>query len=204
MQRPDDPYPTYDVLAKRDSPSWNDKTRQVIDQRMSLPEQPRFLSAIEWACLDALADIVVPQPAGRAPINTAAMIDARLLADRRDGYRSPTMPSMRKAWRQGLAALDAEARTRHGESFAALDEDLRQSLVKAMHGGELRHPSWEPMGCKPFFLSRVLPDLVSAYYAHPSAWSAIGFGGPASPRGYVRLQIDRHDPWEAIESNPMD
>jgi len=45
----------------------------------------------------------------------------------------------------------------------------------------------------------VLRTAVSIYYAHPAAWNEIGFGGPASPRGYVRLGFDRRDPWEADE-----
>ena len=48
----------------------------------------------------------------------------------------------------------------------------------------------------------MLHDIVSAYYAHPTAWSEIGFGGPASPRGYVRMDFDRRDPWEAAEAQP--
>jgi hypothetical protein len=48
----------------------------------------------------------------------------------------------------------------------------------------------------------VLLDIVSAYYAHPTAWNEIGFGGPASPRGYVRMGLDRRDPWEAVEAKP--
>jgi hypothetical protein len=46
----------------------------------------------------------------------------------------------------------------------------------------------------------VLHDVINAYYAHPTAWSEIGFGGPASPRGYVRLDAGRRDPWEAAEA----
>ena len=42
-------------------------------------------------------------------------------------------------------------------------------------------------------------DIVRAYYAHPTAWSEIGWGGPASPRGYVRMGFDERDPWEAAE-----
>jgi hypothetical protein len=45
----------------------------------------------------------------------------------------------------------------------------------------------------------LLHEAVSVYYAHPAAWSEIGFGGPASPRGYVRIEADRRDSWEAIE-----
>ena len=36
----------------------------------------------------------------------------------------------------------------------------------------------------------------------PTAWNEIGFGGPASPRGYVRMGLDRRDPWEAVEATP--
>ena len=44
--------------------------------------------------------------------------------------------------------------------------------------------------------------VTDAYYAHPTAWNEIGFGGPASPRGYVRLDKNRRDPWEAAEGKP--
>lgn len=43
----------------------------------------------------------------------------------------------------------------------------------------------------------LLAAIVKIYYAHPAAMSEIGFGGPASPRGYVRLGADRFDGWEA-------
>jgi hypothetical protein len=46
----------------------------------------------------------------------------------------------------------------------------------------------------------LLDDCVGAHWAQPSLWSAMGFGGPAAPRGYVRTGIDRRDPWEAIEA----
>jgi hypothetical protein len=58
------------------------------------------------------------------------------------------------------------------------------------------------MPCDLFFADRVLVDLVSAYYAHPTAWSEMGFGGPAGPRGYVRMDPDERDPWEAVEAKP--
>jgi hypothetical protein len=55
------------------------------------------------------------------------------------------------------------------------------------------------MSCQLFFQERVLHDIVGAYYAHPVSWNEIGFGGPASPRGYVRMGLDKRDPWEAAE-----
>jgi hypothetical protein len=53
-----------------------------------------------------------------------------------------------------------------------------------------------------FFKKRLLHDIATAYYAHPASWNEIGFGGPASPRGYVRMNYDRRDPWEAAEASP--
>ncbi|MDQ2679511.1 MAG: gluconate 2-dehydrogenase subunit 3 family protein, partial [Candidatus Eremiobacteraeota bacterium] len=38
-----------------------------------------------------------------------------------------------------------------------------------------------------------------AYYAHPWAWDEIGFGGPAYPRAYMRLEHGEPEPWEVRE-----
>jgi hypothetical protein len=44
----------------------------------------------------------------------------------------------------------------------------------------------------------------TAFYAHPYAWNEIGFGGPAYPRGYKNLGIDRREPWERPERDARD
>ena len=59
-------FPGYDVLAKRHTPSWNEKTRQVIDERLALPREPRYLSQEEWLVLEAICERIVPQPRARA------------------------------------------------------------------------------------------------------------------------------------------
>ena len=53
---------------------------------------------------------------------------------------------------------------------------------------------------KRFFRSVLLKQAVKIYYAHPFAWNEMGFGGPAAPRGYLRLGPDMRDPWEAREA----
>jgi hypothetical protein len=194
-------FPGYDVLAKRHTPSWNEKTRQVIDQRLSLPREPRFLNAEEWRILEAVCDRIMPQPRNRAPVPLAAMIDDKLLADRRDGYRDHRLPPLRDAWRCGFAGIEAEAQRRHRTAFAALDSAEQDALLRDIQNGTIAG-EWVGMAPAMFFAKRLLPDIVTAYYAHPTAWSEIGFGGPASPRGYVRMDFDRHDPWEAVEAQP--
>ncbi|HUC73006.1 MAG TPA: gluconate 2-dehydrogenase subunit 3 family protein [Stellaceae bacterium] len=195
-------YPGYDVLGKRHTPSWNEQTRRVIDRRLAMPREPRFLFEGEWRTLEAVCSRIVPQPNGRAPVPIAAMVDEKLFENRGDGYRDYRLPPMHEAWRRGLAAIDAEARRRHGIGFDALDGAEQDALLQAAQDGRLSGAEWEGMDSALFFAKRLLPDIVMAYYAHPTAWNEIGFGGPASPRGYVRMNFDRRDPWEAAEAAP--
>ncbi|TAL87206.1 MAG: gluconate 2-dehydrogenase subunit 3 family protein [Rhodanobacter sp.] len=195
-------YPGYDVLAKRDTPSWDPITRKVVDERLATPLQPRFFDQVQWAAAATLCKCVVDQPADRASVPVAAMLDARLFENQGDGWRDARLPPLREAWRTGLAALDAESRTAHGVVLAQLTLDQQIALVTAMQRGELHDAAWQNMPCDLFFSERVLHDLYGAYYSHPAAWSEIGFGGPANPRGYVRLYKNQRDPWEAVEAAP--
>lgn len=194
-------FPGYDVLAKRHTPSWNEQTRRVIDQRLALPREPRFLSAEEWRTLEAICHRIIPQPADRAPVPLAAMIDSKLHQNSGDGYRDYRLPPLRECWRQGLAGIASEARRRHGASFAELDGAEQDALLHDAQTGQIAG-DWSSMPPKIFFAKRLLRDIVTAYYGHPIAWNEIGFGGPASPRGYVRMDFDRRDPWEAVEAKP--
>jgi len=194
-------YPGYDVLAKRGTPSWDEPTRRAIDKRLHVLSAARFLTAAEWAVADALCRRILPQGEAGETVPLAALLDAKLLADHGDGFREADMPYMREAWRAGLAALDAEAKARHdGRSFAAISCDDQDSLLATMQKGLLSGAHWCGLDAQKFFERRVLVDVPALYYGHPKAWSEIGFGGPASPRGYVRLEGDRRDPWEATEA----
>jgi hypothetical protein len=48
--------------------------------------------------------------------------------------------------------------------------------------------------------------VLSEFYSHPWAWNEIGFGGPAYPRGYMRLAAgpSGRDPQEAREAFDVD
>ena len=72
-------------------------------------------------------------------------------------------------------------------------------MLRSVQHGDTLSDAWQGMPPKRFFSSVLLREAVTVYYAHPAAWSEIGFGGPASPRGYVRMQANRRDPWEAME-----
>jgi len=195
-------YPDYDVMEKRDTPSWDEVTRNVIDERLATPDDPHFFDAVEWRALCALCACIVPQDQRRPAVPLAAFVDARLAKNTGDGYRDARLPPMRDAWRIGLRALDAESRARHELPFASIDDEARHALLTDMQQGRLDGAEWCGMPPAVFFTERVLHDICGMYYAHPRAWSEIGFGGPANPRGYVRMVANRRDPWEAAEAKP--
>lgn len=197
-----DRYPGYDVLNKRWSESWNEPTRQVIDRRLAVPRGPRFFTATEWATLGAVCDRIMPQPKDRPPVPLAAYVDQKITDGSLDGYRYAQMPPQGEAWQRGLAALDQSANEAHGCAFHQLSSERQDAFLHRMQQGDLVGDAWGGMPCKLFFNHRVIPDIVHAYYAHPTAWNELGFGGPASPRGYVRMGLDRSDPWEAVEAKP--
>jgi hypothetical protein len=196
-----DRYPGYDVLDKRWTPSWNAKTRSVIDRRLAVHPGPRHLSPELYKVLEALCERILPQPDRASPVPLAAFVDEKLHLDKRSGYRNAKLPPLREAWARGLQALDAEAREAYGRSFADLDGTPQDHLISRMQKGELSSPAWDGMPCELFFKDRVMSEIPRAYYAHPASWNEMGFGGPASPRGYVRLDPGKRDPWEAAEAH---
>jgi len=199
-----DRYPGYDVLHKRHSPSWNDATRKVIDARLAVSREPRFFAQAEWDTLTAICARILPQPNDRPPVSLPGYVDQKMLDDKRPGYRNAVLPSQREAWKRGLAAFEVEARMAFGQSFHHLTPDQQDDLLHRAEDGRLSADAWQGMDAKLFFSEHVMTDIIAAYYAHPISWNEIGFGGPASPRGYVRMQNDRRDPWEPIEAGSGD
>lgn len=193
------PYPGYDVLGKWDSPSFNDQTREVVARRLHAVPGRRFFSEDEWRCLDAICARLIPQPDRADPVPITPWVDDQLAGNRGEGFRREGMPPTLDAWRNGLAAIDGEARRRHGRGFAELGPEAQDATPRAVQAGEVDEGLWSGLPAGPFFSDVLLKTVAGLYYAHPAAWNEIGYGGPASPRGYVRLGFDQRDPWEAEE-----
>lgn len=194
------PYSAYDVLRKRESVSWDGTTREVVRKRLEEVPDRSFFSEQEWQTLLAVCDRILPQPeGGTAAVPIAPWIDRKLAQNRGDGYRYADMPPMREAWQLGLAGIDAESRHRFDEPFATTHATNQDAILEAIQQGDVTDGIWARLPPKRFFTTVLLKSIVAQYYAHPAAWSETGFGGPASPRGYVRLGIGQRDPWEAEE-----
>ena len=193
-------YPGYSTLSQR--AYWDAATRAEVENRVYNVPEIRFFTVEELPLIAAVCDRIIPQddrlPEWRVPV--VNYIDERLFENTISGYRYEDMPPDREAHRLGLQAIDQTARDIHGSAFLALDR-LKQDLVlKSIHDGEkLAAPDiWARMSIDRYW-QLLVGDCVSAYYAHPWAWDEIGYGGPAYPRAYMRLEGGMPEPWEVDE-----
>jgi hypothetical protein len=194
------PYDGYDVLAKRGTASWDEATREVVRRRLEEIPARRFFSESEWRTLEAVCARLIPQPdRPDSALPIVPWIDHKLEQDLRDGHRHESMPPPRRSWRLGLEGIERESDRRFGRPFPALSADEQDALLQSIQRGEVGSDLWEHLPAKRFFRDLLLKEIVAEYYAHPAAWSETGFGGPASPRGYVRLGIGQRDAWESEE-----
>jgi hypothetical protein len=190
-------FPGYDVVAE--SGGWDAATRRVVLGRLDEPGELSFFSAKEAVIAGALLDRLLAQD-GEPRVPVLGPIDAKLAAGEGAGYRYAEMPEDPAAWRQSLRALDEDARARYGTGFERLTKDRQLRLIEDVRTAE---EPWHDLPGQRIF-SLWLRYACETFYAHPWAWNEIGFGGPAYPRGYKNLGLDRREPWEVPEHEPAD
>lgn len=193
-------YPGYSTLSQQRF--WDAKTREVVLERVNHIPPIRFFTAEEARLMEVICDHVLPQDdrdaAHKIPI--VPRIDDRLHKNRHDGYQYADMPPDREAFQLGLRAIDEIARQLHRAPFAEIGWREQELILKSLHDSKpaAGHEIWKRLPVHRFWMMLV-QDCAEAYYAHPWAWDEIGFGGPAYPRGYMRLEGGRPEPWEVDE-----
>lgn len=177
-------YPDFDVLESQGS--WDEATRKVVLARLEPPGPLRFFTAAEEPTLRAFCDIVLAQDKDpRVPV--AEFVDAKLADGRLDGYQYADMPDDGDTWRLVLQGLDEAAKQRYGRaSFADAEVPSQLALVEQFSRGGLYGGAWSRLNESRAW-SVCMRMALTAFYSHPWAWNEIGFGGPAYPRGYMRL-----------------
>jgi hypothetical protein len=197
------PYSGYDVLDKWTSTDWDNPTREAVAKRLVSVPEIRFFTEAEIRTLEAVAERIVPQPERSATdrIPILPWIDSKLHEDQRDGYRYDGMPPQREAWRRGVAGIDETAGALFdGKRFADLDPSARDEVLRRIERSDAPGATWKTLPAGRFFTSVLCKAIVTTYYAHPSAWSEVGYSGPSSPRGHMRIWEGGVDPWEAHET----
>jgi len=192
-------FPSFDVLGQE--PMWDEVTKGVVLARLSAGGQLQFFTKEQEPTARALIDRLLAQDEEpRIPV--VEMIDQRLGERRGDGYRYDDMPEDWDAFTASIAGLDADARASSGRPFWDLEIAGQMALIDAVRSCD---GDWHGMPGKRVF-SLWTRYACDAFYSHPWAWNEIGFGGPAYPRGYKNLGIDRREPWEVADrhaENPV-
>jgi hypothetical protein len=180
-------FPRFDTIAQ--APHWDHATLAVVGSRLGLLPAVRFFTPAEEAAAAALFDQLLYQREDpRIPI--VQLVDARLAEEQTDGWHYDTMPRDDQAWRDSLAGLDANATAECGGNFAACDGDQQKAILTGI-----------PAVCVWGLWTRY---ACTAFYSHPWAWNEIGFAGPAYPRGYKNLGVDKREPFEVRDAHVND
>jgi len=188
-------YPSYDVLKEKEH--WDDHTRTIVLQRLGPFPAHRFLTGHEADLVVSIAGHIVYDDRKDILAYIVHHLDETLSTPVGEAERPLGTPERKTLLRQGLAALDRFCEGEYGSPFLAVDQ---HEQLAALAGLQLGKPQYlddrKALPSKEFF-KKLAAEIVSAYYSHPVVWSEIGYGGPAYPRGYVRVEKGLTDPWEA-------
>lgn len=193
-------YPGYSTMSQK--AYWDEATRNVIEMRVDQVPAIRYFNAEQARFWRAVFDHLIPQhdrvPERRIPL--VEPLDDRLYRNRGIGYRYESMPPDREAYRLGQQAIDEEAQHRFGGEFVTLPHRQQDLVLQVIHDHKPKAAKaiWKQMNIGRFW-QLLMQDALEAYYAHPWAWDEIGFGGPAYPRAYTRLERGEPEPWEVEE-----
>ena len=193
-------YPGFSVMSQQKF--WDAATRDLINDRVSTETPIHFFTPGEQVTMQAVFNRVLPQD-DRTPstrINLLAGVDKRLFLNHIEGYRYEDMPSDQDAYRIAAKAIEAMAQDLHDRPFHELRTVQQEEILQSLHDNKplAANNLWYLLNLQRFW-TMLVSDCSAVYYAHPSAWDEIGFGGPAYPRGYMRLENGLAEPWEVDE-----
>lgn len=193
-------YPGYRCLDN--AAAWDEATRRTVLARLEPHGPLRFFTPEVEPLWRAVIARMMPQddrdPELRIPV--LEVIDQRLAEGRIEGYRYEDMPPDGEAYRLAGKGIEEIARALFGRSFVDLNGIQQDRVLLAIHDAKPPEPAatWRRLPADRFW--RILmDDVLAAYYEHPYAWDEIGFGGPAYPKGYMRLDHGEPEPWEKPE-----
>lgn len=193
-------YPGFSTLGQK--AYWDEATRDVVEMRVEQPPEIRYFTAEEARFWRAVFDHLIPQEDRLAEkrIPVVEPLDERLYQNRGVGYRYASMPQDREAYRLGRQAIDEEAEHRFGGGFVTLPHRQQDLVLQAIHDRKPQAAKaiWKQMNIGRFW-QLLMQDAIEGYYSHPWAWDETGYGGPAYPRAYTRLERGEPEPWEVEE-----
>ncbi|GED30450.1 gluconate 2-dehydrogenase subunit 3 family protein [Brevibacillus centrosporus] len=188
-------YPTYDVWDQHTE--WDGHTKKIVGSRKTPQVAHQFFTKEEAFLLQTLVGVLVNEHRLEVLTFVTQHLDDSAASPIGESQRKVGVPPKKQLYRLGLAGVDAESHAMYGKGFMGAGPEEQQAVLQAVSKGQAKDPqAWAGVVPSDFF-KQLLHDTVSAYYSHPLVWSDIGYGGPAYPRGYVRVEKGLTDPWEA-------
>lgn len=192
-------YSDYDVLALQDE--WDACTKEIVLKRLGPFKKCQTLSTGEQQMLKIISEHLVND--GREEITEwiISHIDEQVTSKLGEAQRKPESPPKKQLIIDGLKAIDQWSSQIHAHKFLKLDKQAQFELLSSLQKGLLaENGAWSQSWQKDLF-KQLVSLVVEAYFSHPWVWSEIGYGGPAYPRGYVRVELGLTDPWEPKRSD---
>lgn len=176
---------------------WDSTTKEIVKKRLGPFPQNKFFSSKEAIYISIIAQHITYDDRENIIAWIVHHFDKKLYSQIGEGQRKPTTPPEKKLIRDGLRALDRVSKLVYKKDFGSLKKDEQvQILDQLAEGTAPQVPDWSNVPQKELF-KKLSTTIVSAYYSHPDIWSEIGYPGPAYPRGYIRIELNITDPWEA-------
>ncbi|RNB91482.1 gluconate 2-dehydrogenase subunit 3 family protein [Brevibacillus fluminis] len=188
-------YPAYDVWEQH--AEWDEHTQHVVGKRRMAKLANRFFTHAEGLQMQTVAALLIDENRQEVLSFVMEHLDEKLVSPIGESQRKVGIPVRSELYRKGLAGIDEASHAAYRASFLALDRERQLDILSHVAEGKAAQTeAWKALPQKEFFKA-LLNDVVSACYSHPAIWSEIGYGGPAYPRGYVRVEKGLVDPWEA-------
>ncbi len=188
-------YPSYNMLNEKEH--WDEHTREIVLKRLGPFDKNKFLTDHEAEMILAIARHIVYDERKEILNYVVHHLDSALASPIGEDQRKTGTPPRDILIRRGLKAIDKLSEKKLGASFLEIDITEQLTLLEELDKGKAMPLSeWQKIPQKELF-KKLATEIVSAYYSHPVVWSEIGYGGPAYPRGYVRVERYLTDPWEA-------
>ena len=187
-------YPGFNVLTE--VKAWDPHTRQIVMRRLGPFPELQFFQTDEAAVFKTIAGHLTYDYREEILTYVVSWADHRLSSKTGESQRKPGIPHESELIRNGLRSLNYLGTGLYRREFFKLDPEQQFSILAALQTGSAPAATAGNLPQQEFF-QKLLDLVIRPYYSHPTIWSEIGYGGPAYPRGYVRVEIGLIDPWEA-------
>ena len=189
-------YPSFNVMDEREE--WDAHTQAIVTNRLMEPQTCTELGQVELQLLRQICSTLVDDKRDDVISHILAHVDQSLKGTTGEGERKSGLPQLKKLILDGIQYISVDILPVTEISASPNHEEDLCELLQQVSEGKAAISKWSSELQREWFV-KLLSLTVEAYCSHPQVWSEMGYAGPAYPRGYVRGDIGRLDPWEANE-----